>query len=33
MVDGIYNEDAEEGIDFRAVVDKCIAVGIVRNIG
>ncbi|MBO4309588.1 MAG: 5'/3'-nucleotidase SurE [Lachnospiraceae bacterium] len=32
MVDGIYNEDAEEGTDFRAVVDKYISVGLVNNI-
>ena len=33
MVDGIYNEEAEEGSDFRAVLDKYIAVGIVKNVG
>lgn len=33
MVDGEYNEDAEEGTDFRAVVDKYVSVGIVNNIG
>lgn len=33
MVDGLYNEDAEEGTDFRAVVDRYISVGIARNIG
>lgn len=33
MVDGIYNEDAEEGTDFRAVVDRYISVGIAKNIG
>ena len=32
MVDGIYNEDAEEGSDFRAVVEKYISVGVVNNI-
>ena len=32
-VDGIYNEDAEEGTDFRAIVDKYVSVGTVRNIG
>ncbi len=32
MVDGIYNEDAEEGTDFRAVIDRYISVGIVNNI-
>ena len=33
MVKGIYNEDAEEGTDFRAVVDRYISIGIVRNVG
>lgn len=33
MVDGLYNEDAEEGTDFRAVVDKYISIGTVSNIG
>ena len=33
MVDGIYNEDAEEGTDFRALVDGYISVGTVRNVG
>ena len=32
MVEGIYNEDAEEGTDFRAVIDHYISVGTVRNI-
>ena len=32
IVDGIYNEDAEDGTDFRAVVDKYISVGVVNNI-
>ncbi len=32
MVDGIYNEDAEDGTDFKAVVDHYISVGIVKNI-
>lgn len=31
-VDGIYNEDAEEGTDFRAVVDGYISIGIVSNL-
>lgn len=31
-VDGLYNEDAEPGTDFRAVVDKYVSVGIVQNI-
>jgi len=33
MVDGEYNEDAEPGTDFRAIVDGYISIGIVRNIG
>ena len=33
MVDGQYNEDAEEGSDFRAIVDGYVSVGIVNNIG
>jgi 5'-nucleotidase len=33
MVDGKYNEDAEEGTDFKAIVDKYVSVGIVNNIG
>ena len=33
MVDGIHNEQAEEGTDFRAVVENCIAIGIVGNVG
>lgn len=32
MVKGEYNEDCEEGTDFRAVVEKYISVGIVNNI-
>ena len=32
MVDGIYNEEAEPGTDFRAVVDKYISVGIINNL-
>ena len=32
MVDGQYNEDAEEGTDFRAVVDKYVSFGIANNI-
>ena len=31
-VDGQYNEDAEPGTDFRAVVDNFVSVGIVNNI-
>lgn len=33
MVEGVYNEDAEEGSDFRAVVDNYVSVGTVFNIG
>ena len=33
QVDGQYNEDAEPGTDFRAVVDGYVSVGIVRNVG
>lgn len=33
MVEGDYNEDAEEGTDFRAVVENYISLGIVNNIG
>ncbi len=32
LVDDIYNEEAEEGSDLKAIVDKYVAVGIVRNI-
>ena len=33
MVRGEYNEDAAEGTDFRAVVDRFVSIGIVRNVG
>ena len=33
LVNGIYTEDAEEGTDFRAVLDGYISVGIVNNVG
>ena len=33
MVEGIYNEDAEAGTDFRAIVDGYVSVGVVNNIG
>ena len=33
MVDGIYNEQAEEDTDFRAVVENYISVGVVGNVG
>ncbi len=32
-VNGIYNEDCEEGTDFRAIMDHYISIGKVRNIG
>ena len=32
MVKGIYNEEREEGTDFKAVVEKYISVSVVRNI-
>lgn len=32
MVEGIYNEEAEEGTDFKAIVDKYVSVGIVNNV-
>lgn len=33
MVRGHYNENAEEGTDFRAVLDRYVSVGIVQNVG
>ncbi len=33
MVSGKYNEDAEEGTDLRAVVEKYVSVSIVNNVG
>jgi len=33
MVEGEYNEEAEPGTDFRAVVDGYISIGVVNNIG
>lgn len=33
MVEGLYNENAEAGTDFRAIVDGYVSVGIVNNIG
>lgn len=33
MVEGIHNEQAEEGTDFLAVLDNYISVGIVNNVG
>ena len=32
-INGLYNEDAEAGTDFRAVVDGYISIGIVKNVG
>ena len=32
IVDGTYNEDAEEGTDFRSVVENYVSIGTVRNI-
>ena len=32
-VNGIYNEDCEEGTDFRALIDHYISIGTVRNLG
>ena len=33
MVEGQYNEDAEPGTDFRAIVDRYVSIGIVNNLG
>ena len=33
MVEGVLNKEAEEGTDFRAVVENYISVGIVDNVG
>ena len=33
MVEGVYNEEAEEGTDFRAIVENYISIGTVRNLG
>ncbi|MCR5507469.1 MAG: 5'/3'-nucleotidase SurE [Lachnospiraceae bacterium] len=33
MVDGIYNEQAEEDTDFHAVVENYISIGVVGNVG
>ena len=32
-VRGVYSEEAEEGSDFRALIDGYVSVGVVRNIG
>ena len=31
-VNGIYNEESEEGTDFRAIIDKYISIGVIQNI-
>ena len=31
-VNGIYNEESEEGTDFRALIDRFISIGAIRNI-
>lgn len=33
MVEGVYNENAEEGSDLKALFDRCISIGRVRNTG
>ena len=33
MIEGVHNEQAEEGTDFRAVVENYISIGIVSNVG
>jgi len=33
MVQGNYNEDCEEGSDFKAILDGYVSVGIVNNVG
>ena len=32
QVNGVYQEDAEEGTDFRAIIDKYISIGVTQNI-
>ncbi len=32
MVDGHYNEEAEEGTDLKAIIDKYVSIGIVNNL-
>lgn len=31
-VDGIYNEECEEGTDFRALIDRFISIGVIQDI-
>lgn len=31
-VNGIYNEESEDGTDFRALIDKYISIGVIQNI-
>ena len=31
-VDGVYNEESEEGTDFRALIDRFISIGVIQNI-
>ena len=33
MVEGIYVPEAEEGSDFRALLDGFVSVGVVDNVG
>ncbi len=33
VIDGQYQERGEEGTDLKALVDKCISIGVVNNIG
>ena len=33
MIEGVHNEQSEEGTDFRAVVENYISIGIVSNVG
>ena len=33
QVEGVYNEDAEEGTDFRAIIEKYVSIGAVNNAG
>ncbi len=33
MVEGVYTPEAEEGTDYRAVLDNYISIGIVNNVG
>jgi 5'-nucleotidase len=33
VIDGQYQERGEEGTDLKALIDKCISIGVVNNIG